>query len=266
MPPVWNLPSYEIELPVFHGPLDLLLHLIEREELDISAVSLAQVTEQYLDYLSRLEELEAGVLADFLVIAARLILIKSRFLLPRPEVPEDEEEEEDPGEALARQLREYKRFKMVAEQLRDRERQGLRAYVRVASAPVVERRLDLGNVSLQDLLIAMQEVLAEKPPAPADPVVQPLTITIHDKIMLAGRLLRERSVVRFRDLLDRATHRVEVAVTLLAVLELIKRQRIVVEQPQLFGDILIRPVPGVDWSSFADVSTNGADPEPATLP
>jgi len=238
-----------------------LLHLIERQELDISAVSLAQVTGQYLEYLSRMEELEAGVLADFLVVAARLILIKSRYLLPRPESPEDEEEEEDPGEALARQLREYKQFKAVAQQLGERERCGLRAYVRVASAPPVERRLDLGGVTLEDLLMAMQQVLTEKPTAPVEEMIQPLVVTVHDKIVLTGELLRRRGTIRFRDLLERATHRVEVVVTLLAVLELIKRGRVIVEQPRLFGEILIRPVPGVDWASFADVSTNGADSE-----
>ncbi len=257
---MWKLLPYEIELPVFHGPLDLLLHLIEREELDISTVSLAQVTEQYLAYLSRLEELEAGVLADFLVVAARLIWIKSRLLLPRPESSdEEEEEEEDPGEALARQLRIYKQFKMVAQQLREREQRGLRAYVRVAPPPSLERRLDMGDVSLADLLAAMEQVLAEKPEADAATMVKPLVITIHDKIKLTGKLLRERSRVRFRELLEQATNRVEVVVSLWAVLELIKRQWVIVEQPEPFGEIWIQPVPGVDLSSFADVSTNGAD-------
>ncbi|MCD6289726.1 MAG: segregation/condensation protein A [Anaerolineae bacterium] len=261
----WRLLPYEIQLPVFRGPLDLLLHLIEKEELDISVVSLAQVTEQYLAYLSRLEELEAGVLADFLVVAARLILLKSRALLPKPPVEEDDEEE-DPGEALVRQLREYKRFKTVAAALKERDQMGLRAYVRMAPSPAVERRLNLDGVSLADLLAAMQEVLAEKPPADGPAVTRPFVVTVHDKISLVGRLFRTRSEVRFRELLDGAANRVEVVVTLLAILELIKRHRVIVEQPQLFGEIWVRLAPGVDLETFDDMSSNGSEPEPAMSP
>lgn len=276
---MWKLLPCEIELPVFHGPLDLLLHLIEREELDISVISLAQVTEQYLSYLARLEELEAGVLADFLMVAARLIWIKSRLLLPAPPMGEpasgdgrspsalalEEMEGEDPGEALARQLRAYRRFKEAANWLREREQLGLRAYVRIASMPTMPRRLDLSGVSAADLLIAMQRMLAEKPPLAAGNDMPPLLITIHEKISLVGRWLRTQAVVRFRSLLEQAANRVEVVVTLLAVLELIKRQQIIAEQPQLFGEILIRLAPGANPDAFDVVSPNGATPTPEAL-
>ena len=102
-----NDETYQVRLSLFEGPLDLLLHLIEREELDITKISLAQVTDQYLAYISQLEELHPETLADFLVVAARLLLIKSQILLPRPEAQPLAVDEEDPGEALARQLREY---------------------------------------------------------------------------------------------------------------------------------------------------------------
>lgn len=276
---MWKLLPCEIELPVFHGPLDLLLHLIEREELDISVISLAQVTEQYLSYLARLEELEAGVLADFLMVAARLIWIKSRLLLPAPPMGEpasgdgrspsalalEEMEGEDPGEALARQLRAYRRFKEAANWLREREQLGLRAYVRIASMPTMPRRLDLSGVSAADLLIAMQRMLAEKPPLAAGNDMPPLLITIYEKISLVGRWLRTQAVVRFRSLLEQAANRVEVVVTLLAVLELIKRQQIIAEQPQLFGEILIRLAPGANPDAFDVVSPNGATPTPEAL-
>src|SRR5512136_2070141 len=105
---------YQVRIPAFEGPLDLLLQLIEREKLDISAVSLAQVADQFLAYVRELETVAAEVLADFLAVAARLVLIKSRALLPRPAPAAGEEEEEDPAEALARQLREYKRYREAA--------------------------------------------------------------------------------------------------------------------------------------------------------
>ncbi|GAB4564426.1 MAG: ScpA family protein [Anaerolineae bacterium] len=253
---MWNLLPYEIELPVFHGPLDLLLHLIERQELDISAVSLAQVTEQYLEHLSRLEELEAGVLADFLVVASRLILIKSRLLLPRPPSPEEDEEEEDPAETLARQLRAYKMFKEAAQTLRAWEQRGWRAYVRIAAPPALERRLEMGSVTVADLVQAMQQILAEKPPADGSVRVVPYTVTIHDKVRLMRELFRRRSVVRFRELLERAPNRVEIVVTFLAVLELIKRRQILVEQPEPFGEITVALAPGVDPDRL-DAFSNG---------
>lgn len=239
--------AYEVELPVFQGPLDLLLHLIERQELDISVVSLARVTEQYLQYLARAEHVDAAALADFLAIAARLVWIKSRLLLPQPPVEEKtEDEEEDPGESLARQLRVYKQFKMVAEALRLREQQGLRCYVRLATSPTIERRLDMTGLTVLDLAMAMQRVLAETPIVMEEEMVRPFLVTIHDKIALACRLLQQQPALKFRCLLAQAIDRVDVVVSLLAVLELVKRRQIIVEQPELFGEILIRPAPGAD--------------------
>ena len=105
---------YQVRIPAFEGPLDLLLQLIEREKLDISSISLAQVADQFLAYVRELEQIDAELLADFLVVASRLVWIKSHLLLPQPARPGDDEQEEDPAEALARQLREYKRFKEAA--------------------------------------------------------------------------------------------------------------------------------------------------------
>jgi len=232
-------PTYQVALPVFEGPLDLLLHLIEREELDITQVSLAQVTNQYLDYLAQLSERDPDSLADFLVVAARLLLIKSRVLLPQP--PRSAEfEEEDTGEDLVRQLIEYKKFKEVARWLAEIEGQGINAYVRVAGAPPMERSVDLGDVTLDDLLAAVRQALAIKPPAPsADDAVAPITITIADQMSLIERGMAGGRQVSFRRLLSDATNRVEVIVTLLALLEMIKQLRVTVRQEQLFGDILI---------------------------
>jgi segregation and condensation protein A len=116
---------YTIDLPSFAGPLDLLLHLIERQELDITAISLVKVTEQYLDQIEQMKQNRMEELIDFLVVAARLVQIKSRALLPQtPIIIEGETEEEDPAEALLRQLREYKRFKQAAAWLANREEAG----------------------------------------------------------------------------------------------------------------------------------------------
>jgi segregation and condensation protein A len=231
--------QYQVTLPLFEGPLDLLLHLIERQELDITAISLAQVTNQYLEYLARVSERNPDNLADFLVVAAKLLLIKSRVLLPRPPAPL-EPDEEDLGDDLVRQLVEYKRFKDAARWLERQDEQGLRSYVRLAAVPVLERSADLGEVSLDDLLTAVRQVLAVKPDLlPVDRAVAPITITIGEQMDYIESRLAAGGVIRFHDLFVGASHRLEVIVTLLALLEMIKQLRVRVRQERMFGEILV---------------------------
>jgi len=231
---------YQVKLPVFEGPLDLLLHLIEREELDITKVSLAQVTDQYLEYISLLEELNAEFLADFLVIAAKLLLIKSEMLLPRPPRVLEEEEEEDVGEELARQLIEYKKFKAAAEALKQREEMGFRTYVRLAPPPKLERPVQLGDVSLADLVEAVRRALNVHPPAPSvSEVVSPITITVAEKMAFIEEKLNKLGRVSFSHLLDQAASRLEIIITFLALLELIKLKGVEVQQERPFGEIII---------------------------
>ena len=157
--------AYRVRLPVFDGPLDLLLNLIEREELDITKIALALVADQYLAYLKQIEEAHPDNLADFLVVAAKLVLIKSEALLPRPNRPSSESEL-DVGKDLAEQLRLYKLFKGAANRLGQRQEQGLRTFVRLAPPPKIEPRLDLSDVDLDDLLAAVRLALEIEPPAP----------------------------------------------------------------------------------------------------
>jgi segregation and condensation protein A len=230
---------YQVQLPIFEGPLDLLLHLVEREELDITKVALAQVTDQYLAYLAELERRQVKELADFLVVAAKLLLIKSLALLPRPPVLAPEVE--DVGDELMRQLQAYKRFKQIAGLLHEREKQGLHSYVRIAPMPHLEPQLDVGDVTLSELLVIVQEVLDATPAPPVDDVVTAIAVTIADQITRIEEELTKRRQVRFREFLSEAITRVEVIVTLLAVLELIKQERVRVRQEELFGEILIEP-------------------------
>lgn len=238
--------SYTVQLPVYAGPLDLLLQLIERDELDITRVSLAQVTDQFLSYLKVLETLNLADIADFLVIAARLILIKSEALLPRP--VERQPGEEDPGDELARQLIAYKRYKEIAATLHGREEAGLRTYLRLAPPPKVEAQLDLSGVTTLHLLAAMRRALALSPDKPSlGTVVAPPKVTIRDQIRLIARTLRSGGgQASFGEMLAQSQTRMEVVVTFLAVLELIKRQKIDARQEQPFGDIQL--VILADWS------------------
>ena len=233
--------SYQVKLPEFEGPLDLLLYLIEREELDITTVSLAAVTGQYLEYIHILDRLEVDAIADFLVIAAKLILIKSQALLPRPpEAPG--ESEEDAGEDLVRQLITYKQFKEVGRELGEIETANRRTFIRVAPPPKIEKKVDFSGVTVDDLLRLVREaLLVEKPEVAVGAVVRPYTLTIRDQIRLIRHRLSQQPEVSFRRLLERAGSRVAIIVTFLAVLELLKRREVHVRQAAVFGDIVIAP-------------------------
>lgn len=230
---------YHVSLPVFEGPLDLLLHLIEGRELDITKVSLAAVTDQYLEYIGTLEKLEAEKLADFLVIAAKLILIKSRMLLPQPPEVAHEDEEEDVGDELVRRLIEYRRFRIAAQELKAREEQGLRAYARLLPLPELERSFRLEGVTLDALLEAVQQAMLAQPVSSADEVVTPLHISLPEKIAQLERLVAEERRFSLNQLLRQATSRMEIIVIFLALLQLVKRRKAFVEQKELFGEIMV---------------------------
>jgi segregation and condensation protein A len=228
--------NYTIATPVYEGPLDLLLQLIERAELDITKVSLAQVTDQFLEYIRHLTDLAADEVSAFLVIAAKLLQIKSEALLPRP--PEREPGEEDPGEALARQLIAYKRYREIAGILFQREEAGLRTYLRVAPPPKVEGNVDLSGLTIDDLAIAAQDILNQlNLRSSLKNVVSPSRVTIREKISLITNKLRQHKQISFRSLLNHKNTRLEIVVTFLAMLELIKRHLVRVSQEGLFGDI-----------------------------
>lgn len=236
--------TYTIQLPVYEGPLDLLLELIERAELDITKVALASVTDQYIAYLHQAPELELSDLASFLVIAAKLLQIKSEALLPQ--APAREPDEEDLGEALARQLIAYKIYKEVAGHLGEREAAGLRSYLRLAPPPKIEPQLDLSGLTADDLYRAMAEVLASKPSGPSlDSVVAAPKVRIRDQIRLIFEIMRKGGRASFQRLLKRSRSRLEIVVSFLAVLELIKLRRITARQDELFGDIEL--LPGENW-------------------
>ena len=248
----YQISGYSVDTPVYEGPLDLLLQLIERAELDITRLSLAQVTDQYLQYIRNIPDKLADEVSAFLVIAARLIQIKSEALLPCP--PAREVGEEDPGEALARQLVVYKRFRQIADLLSEREANGLHTYLRLAPPPRVEGAIDLSGISLDDLVAAAQVVLSKASHTPSlNSVVGPQRVTIREKINLITSYLRLNKSASFRSLLATDHSRLEIVVTFLAVLELIKRHLIEVSQEGLFGDIAIQV--SESWQTDQEIET-----------
>jgi len=233
--------SYTVTIPVYEGPLALLLALIERAELDITTVALAQVTDQYLSYVRALDTVTAGEISSFLVIASKLIQIKSEALLPRP--PVREVGETDPAEDLARQLRLYKRYKEVGLWLEDRQNRNLRTFLRVAPPPKVEAKLDLSGITLADLLDAAERIFTqEQEKQSLGTVITAPKITIREKIELIAMRLRVEHGATFRNLLSENPSRLEIVVTFLALLELVKRYRVQAQQEALFSDISIQPM------------------------
>lgn len=236
---------YEIDLPVYEGPLDLLLHLIERSELDITALSLARVTDQFLQQVQALKEEKVTELIDFIVIGARLMVIKSRALLPTPPVVLDgEEETEDPAEALVRQLKQYQQFKWASRFFADRLNAGLHTYLRLTPPPKVEAKLDTSSVDGKHLHYLMLGVLlrmAEREESVS--VAAPRKITVEGQIAKLRSSVRRGKRLAFEDLLTEERGRTELSVTLLAVLELIKRREVVAQQDEMFGRIQIERAP-----------------------
>lgn len=271
--------NYAVTLPVFEGPLDLLLHLIETQELDISAISLMTVTDQYLKTLEQLGEIEPGALADFLVVASRLLYVKSYHLLPTPRPEGEAEDEEASGDALVRQLLEYRRFKEVAGLLRMREERGLRAYIRTAPRPELLRKLNLSSVDVNRLQQALRRVLARLPVDPPLPRVKAYAITVADQIANVRDYINQRrspdgrsaaaTPVSFSELLSRGATRLEVIVTFLAVLELVKQHKLEVIQDDTFGEIQLMPLapaaatqpPEHPPEESGAAETDGADPD-----
>jgi segregation and condensation protein A len=250
--------GYPVTLPAFAGPLDLLLYLIKRQEVDITDIPIAHIAAQFLDYLALLEALDVDVASDFIVMAATLLEIKSRMLLPRPPaiVEEDDIEEEDPRAELVRRLLEYQQYKSAAQTLAQRADEQSRVFPRTTAvegmpAMQVLPALD-GNVDAFSLWTALQEVLArvEAVVTPAVREVVRPKVTIRKQMLHILHLLDASpdgvafTAVFFYEGRDVPLTRTEVIVTFLAMLELIRLKRLLVTQRKLFGEIILKSLQG----------------------
>jgi segregation and condensation protein A len=224
-----------VAFPAFTGPLDLLLHLIQREEIEITDIPIAKITREYLETLELMRELDLEVAGEFLVMAATLMRIKARMLLP-PAVTD--EEEEDPREGLIRQLLEYRRFKEAARDLERLEGERRLLFDRGAPAQLEDPQDgELQPVSLFRLLDALKNVLARTVP----PYVHTITaepISLEEAIAVMRDHLRGRRAL-FEELLQSFVTRLEKITAFLGLLELLKQERITVAQEELFGPIWI---------------------------
>lgn len=232
-----NPVTYKVVTPIFDGPLDLLLFLIEKSQLDITKLSLSMVTNQYLEYIQIINNFSPDNLSEFLIVATKLLQIKSESLLPKP--PTRQEDEEDPGELLARQLQEYKIYKTAAGVLEYFEKKHQPTFLRIASPIKIEGSLDIDDLSLEDLFNIAKTTFETPQSVDFDSSIISPKISIRDKInLIRTKLIRSRSVL-FSSLIYRNSNYLEIVVTFLAILELMKMKRVIVEQTALFSDFLI---------------------------
>lgn len=229
--------QYQIDTPVYQGPLDLLLQLIESAELDITTLALAQVTEQYLRHLEALQDLPPDEISAFLVIAAKLIQIKSEALLPHQTART--EDEEDLGNELARQLIAYKRYKEIADMLSERKNLGYQTFIRLSPAYVdIKENLDLEGFGVTELYrLASTIFLKDMERQSISTVVERPKITIKDKINHISEKFKFSDVLTFEDLLGETYSRLDVVISFLALLELVKGSYIKVVQDGIFNEI-----------------------------
>jgi len=233
----------KVKLEVFEGPLDLLLYLVKKDEVDIYDISIERITSQYLEYLEAFEVLHIEIAGEFLVMAANLLYIKSRTLLPKDQqMPDEENEEEDPRWELIRQLIEYRKFKEAASHLRDQEELQAALFPRAVSldpahAPVLDETMMLGDVGIFDLINAFQKALKRLPVEEKPGEIREETYTVTDRINHLMHRIDRGVSVRFEELFGEATTRNELVVTFLALLELIRMKQFRVRQEEQFGEI-----------------------------
>jgi segregation and condensation protein A len=233
--------TYKVKLEVFEGPLDLLLYLIKKEELNISDIPIAKITDQYLEYLELMQLLDLNIAGEFLVMAATLMHIKSKMLLP-PEQIEGEEIEEDPRAELVKRLLEYKKFKEAASQLAAMESQHKHLFPRVgveSPEDMTVPRDMLFEANLFDLITAFTKVLKDIPKDIFHEVVKD-EFTVSQKMHDILHMLVDMPSMQFFELFKRSKTKREMITVFLALLELIKQKVVTVTQSQVFGDIEIR--------------------------
>ena len=242
--------SLSVKLEAFDGPLDLLLHLIEKNKIDIFDIPIVEITEQYMDYVSKMETKDMDVMSDFLVMAATLLKIKSKMLLPAP--PAEEGEEEDPRAELVERLLQYKLYKYASYELKDRQ---LDASHMIFKKPTIPKEIAeyqeevdvealLSDVTLSKLQLIFRDIM-KKQVDKIDPVrskfgkIEKEEVSLSDKMLYVEDFCKTHRNFSFRNLLEAQASKVEVIVTFLAILELMKVGKIFISQEHTFDDIKI---------------------------
>ena len=258
-----------VKLEVFEGPLDLLLHLIEKNKIDIYDIPIVEITDQYMEYIHAMEREDLNVMSEFLVMAATLLDIKCRMLLPK-EVNE-EGEEEDPRAELVEKLLEYKMYKFMSYELKDKMDEAANVFFREATIPEevsqykepVDPRELLVGMTLEKLNAIYKSVIRRQEDK-IDPIrskygtIEKEEVSLSDKMLEVREFAREHRKFSFRNLLERQCSKVQVIVTFLSILELMKMGHIHVQQEELFDDISIEVQTDPEsWKNLTEFAEEG---------
>ncbi|MFD2630733.1 segregation/condensation protein A [Oceanobacillus kapialis] len=237
--------AYQVKLEAFEGPLDLLLHLINKYEIDINDIPVAQITEQYMQYIHTMQKLDLNIASEYLVMAATLVAIKSQMLLPKQEIDEElDDYVEDPREELMQRLIEYRKYKDAAEKLKEKEDDSSQLFTR---SPIVFRELKQsptkvvqGDLTIYDMLGALGKMMERKKwKEPLETKVQRAEIPIEQRMEEVIELVRKRQNGIYFDELFTYQSRTHIVVTFMAVLELMKSRKVFCEQERHFDALLV---------------------------
>ena len=234
--------SYSVDIPLFEGPLDLLLHLIKQSNIDIYDIKIDEITKQYLDYINKMEEMNLNIASEYLVMAAELIEIKSNSLLPKKEVVDDEYEE-DPRENLINRLVEYETYKNITNTFKELEEYRGEVYTKERDSLIDyidnDKKVDYG-FNLEELVNALNEFLKDKELSkPLNTKITNKEYSVHKRTEEIRNVLKKRKKVKFSDLFDKIT-KDYVVVTFVSILNMTRKQEIVIEQENNFKDIIIK--------------------------
>lgn len=245
-----TLESLELKLQVFEGPLDLLLHLIHKNKINIYDIPIVSITEQYLQYLRTMQQLNMDIMSEFLIMAATLIQIKAKMLLPKDE--KVEEEEGDPRAELVKRLLEYKLYQYVAEELKDMQMDAEKVFFKKPDIPkeVAAYEVPIHTENLVDglTLHTLHEIFQQVMKRQADKIdpirssfgqIEKEEVSVEDKMETIRKKIQGLRQIRFRTLLEVQASKTQVVVTFLAILELMKMGVLTVNQEKLFGDIIL---------------------------
>ncbi|MGM0471460.1 MAG: segregation and condensation protein A [Bacillota bacterium] len=244
--------SYEVKIDAFEGPIPLLLHLIKQEEVEIYDISIAEITTQYLDYIEAMQELDLEIASEFLIMAANLIEIKVKTLLPNQD-DDSGDEEGDPRQQLIERLLEYKKYKDLADQLRSKEEEQTKRYTRELEAVLSEIDTEppevnpLDNISLQEFVATFEELLAAKDKEAEEKSedeqklshINQEEFSIQDRMAELNQTLEYKKELDFARLFAGDSLRIEIVVTFMALLELMKLGKVEIRQTDIFGQIKV---------------------------
>ncbi|MEI3604695.1 segregation/condensation protein A [Pseudogracilibacillus sp. SE30717A] len=236
--------SYQVKLDTFEGPLDLLLHLVNELEIDIYDIPVSEITEQYMNYVTAMQEIELNVASEYLVMAATLLEIKSAMLLPKKEIEYEDEYEEDPRDELIARLIEYRKYKLAAEELKEKELEENQLYTRTPiqfdDQFINDYSTNNGEVSIYDMINALGNVLKRKQwRAPLETKINRMEISIEQRMEeVLNLIIKSDHPIEF-DQLFPFPNRTHIVTTFLAVLQLIKNNKIYCKQDVHFQPILI---------------------------